>query len=274
MKIIWKALAYFILIFFALCILLPFILLFISSFKNAQELFRGGMNLHINADLFEMSNYKALFSGDTLYFRWYLNSILILVIQVPLALILSSIVAFGMAMYEFRFKNLVFLCILIAMMTPFEIIMLPLYKTISMMGLFDTYVGVILPFAVSPFAAFFFLQYLKGIPKDLIEAARMDGCSEFRIYLNIIAPIMRPSFAAMGIFTAIGVWNNFLWPLLVLISSDKQPLPIGLSTLLTPYGNNYQVLMAGSVLAILPVLIVFLFFQKQIISGMTSGSVK
>lgn len=274
MKNLGKILGYLIMIFFGIAILFPFLLLVLSSLKNAKELFRTGMNFSISSSTLTFENYRELFLGSSEYMRWYLNSLFILGIQVPLSIMFSSFVAYGFAMYEFKYKRVIFIFVLISMMVPFEIIMLPLYSTIGIMGLFDTYTGVIVPFVVSSFAIFFFTQYLKGIPKSLVEAGRIDGCSEYRIFYSVVFPIMKPALVTMVIFIAMGVWNGFLWPLLALTTSSKFTLPIGLSTLFTPYGNNYQILIAGAVFAVLPVVILFFRFQKYFISGMISGSVK
>jgi arabinosaccharide transport system permease protein len=140
--------------------------------------------------------------------------------------------------------------------------------------LINTYAGVIIPFVVAPMPIFFFRQYASGMPKDFLDAGRMDGCSEYGIFFRIMMPLMAPAFGAMAILQAMGSWNNFLWPLIVLRTNEMLTLPIGLSTLLTPYGNNYDILIAGSVLAILPILILFVFFQRYFVSGLTVGGVK
>jgi len=138
----------------------------------------------------------------------------------------------------------------------------------------NTYLGVVLPFAVSPFAIFFFRQYAMGIPRDLIEAARVDGCGEFRIFFKIVVPLMKPAFGAMTILMALTSWNTFVWPLVVLRSSDKLTLPIGLMSLLTPYGNSYDMIMPGAVISVIPVAVLFFMNQKAFIEGLTAGGVK
>lgn len=274
MKGKYNFIKYGIMIIFSLLIIFPLILLVVASFKDANEIFRSGMNINISGYDLKLDNYKAALSGETDYLVWYTNSILIVLIQVPIALFLSSLAAFSIRFYDFKLKKVMMLYVLVMMMIPFEIIMLPLYNTVSNMGLLDSFVGLILPYIVSPFAVLFMLQYLRTIPKDFIESARVDGCNEVQIYWFIIKPILKPAFAAMGIFTAMNVWNNYLWPLLILSSGDKFTLPIGLASLLTPYGNNYQVLFAGAVLAILPIFILFVKFQKFFMEGMTAGGVK
>ena len=224
-----------------------------------------------------LNNYKYLFSGNAdsiKYFMWYKNSLLITIISVALTLIICYFVAYGLTMYNFRFKNALFTIVLAIMMVPFEILMLPLYKEIIALKLIDTYTGVIIIGLCSASTIFFFKQYLSGLPKDLLDAARIDGCSEYGISVRIILPLAKPAFASMGILSAMGAWNAILWPLLVLKGAEKFTLPIGLNTLLTPYGNNYDVLIAGSMFGILPIFVIFLIFQKYIIDGMTAGAVK
>lgn len=121
---------------------------------------------------------------------------------------------------------------------------------------------------------FFFRQYLSGISKEFVEAARVDGCTEYGIFARIIMPLMKPSFAAMGIYQGMSSWNNFLWPMIVINDINKITLPVGLQSLLSPYGNNYDILIAGSCFAIIPILILFICFQRYFIEGMTAGGVK
>jgi arabinosaccharide transport system permease protein len=254
--------------------LFPLFAIALGSLKPSTEILRFGLNLKIQPELLSLKNYSFIFSGGTDYFSWYKNSILITVISTILCLILTSMVGYGLAVYNFKFKNLIFGLVLIVMMIPVEIIMLPLYKLTMNLGLMDTLVGAFLPFVVAPIPIFFFRQYASGLPKDLLDAARVDGCTELGIYFRIMMPLMAPAFSSMAILQALHSWNNFLWPLIVLRSSEKLTLPIGLSTLLTPYGNNYDVLIAGSVMAIFPVLILYIFFQRYFIEGMTAGGVK
>jgi arabinosaccharide transport system permease protein len=165
-------------------------------------------------------------------------------------------------------------------MVPLEIIILPLFqllvgiKETLNIQLIDTYWGIILPFAAQALPIFFFRQYMSGLPHDFVDAGRVDGCSEYGIFFRIMLPLAVPSFAAMGILVGMNSWNGFLWPLIVLRSQSKLTLPLGLASLLTPYGNNYAVLIAGSAMAIIPILILFVSFQRYFIEGMTAGGVK
>ncbi|WP_090736839.1 carbohydrate ABC transporter permease [Paenibacillus sp. Mc5Re-14] len=261
-------------ILFAGFALFPLFAVTLASFKPSTELLRYGLNLKLEWAIMSLKNYAFIFQGTTDYFQWYWNSLVITVLFTVLCLILSAMVGYGLEMYRFRLKNVIFTLVLVVMMIPVEIIMLPLYKLMIGMKLINTVWGVILPFVVAPIPIFFFRQYLSGVPKDFMDAARVDGCSEYGIFVRIMMPLMAPAFAAMAILQAMNSWNNFLWPMIVLRTNDMLTLPIGLSSLLTPYGNNYDVLIAGSVLAILPILVVFLFFQRYFIEGMTAGGVK
>lgn len=256
-------------------VLFPLFAIVLASFKPGTELLRTGLNVRWEPELMSLNNYQLLFSpSESNYMTWFRNSIWITVLQSVLTLMVSAWVGYGFAMYNFRFKNLLFTCVLIIMMVPMEIIMLPLYQEIVGLQIIDTVWGIILPFLAMPLPIFFFRQYLSGLPRDLLDAGRVDGATEYGIFLRIILPLMAPSFAAMGIFIGMNSWNSFLWPLIVLRTGTKFTLPIGLNTLLTPYGNNYDILVAGSVFAIIPIVVLFVCFQKYFIAGMTAGSVK
>ncbi|OWA37873.1 arabinose transporter permease [Saccharibacillus sp. O16] len=255
-------------------ILVPFYAIALASFKPGEELIRYGLNLKFDLSVMSLDNYIYLFTGDHAYFTWFFNSLLLTVVQVALTLIVSATVAYGFSAYEFRGKNFLFICVLLIMMVPFEILLLPLYTLIFNLHMMNTYSAIVLPGIASAATIFFFRQYLSGIPKEIIAAGRVDGASEYGIYLRLILPIMKPSFAAMAILNGMNSWNNFLWPFMVLSDERKYTLPIGLKTLLTPYGNNYDLLIVGSFFSIIPIFILFVAFQKYFIDGMTAGAVK
>lgn len=255
-------------------IIIPFYILVISSFKPGNDLIRYGINLKLEFDKMSLDNFIFLFTGQHQYFTWFFNSLFLTAVSVIVTLFVCAAVGYGFAMYDFKGKNFLFICVLFVMMVPFEILMVPMYSQIIDMGLIDTYTGIVLPGITSASTVFFFRQYLLGIPKDLISAGRIDGASEYGIFFRIIIPIMKPAFAAMAILNTMGAWNNLLWPLLVLKTDTKFTLPIGLNTLLTPYGNNYDLLIVGSFFSVIPVLIIFLCFQKYFVDGMTAGAVK
>jgi len=255
-------------------VLVPLWAIFVGTFQDGNMIIRNGLNLGIDFSQAGLKNYVLLFTDSGSYFRWFLNSTVVTLVQVVLTLAVSSFVAYGFAMYEFRFKNALFISVLLLMSVPFEMLMLPLYIQINDMHLQDTYVAVILPFLAHAVTIMFFRQYLRGIPKEIVEAGRIDGVTEYGIFFRLVVPIAKPAFAAMAILNAMGSWNNFLWPLLALRSPQNYTLPIGLNTLMTPYGNNYDLLIVGSFFSMLPIFALFLAFQRFFIEGMTAGAVK
>lgn len=261
--------------FFTVFALVPFLFLLISSFKPGSDIVRYGINLRFNPDALTLKNYVLLWTErNGIYLHWFKNSILITVLQTVLSVFLSSMVGYGLAVYQFRGRNLIFLTVLAVMVVPLEILILPLYKLTVSLRIINSFAGVILPFAVPAFAVFFFRQYALGLSKDLIDAGRIDGCSEFGIFFKIMMPLMLPAFGAMVILQAMFSWNNFVWPLIVLRSNENLTIPIGLASLITPYGHNYDMLMSGAVMSVIPILIVFLFNQRAFVSGLTIGGIK
>jgi len=267
----------FLMVFFsllAIVILIPLAALFIGSFKEGKELIQYGLNLKIEPEKMSLRNYIYLFAGEHSYFKWFFNSILLTVLQVAGTLLVSACVGYGFAAYDFKGKNFWFVCVLLILMVPFEIMMLPLYNLMNDMKLSNSYAGIILPFMANASTIFFFRQYLSGIPKELMAAGRVDGATEYGIFVKLIFPVMKPAIASMAILNGMNSWNNFLWPLLVLRDADKYTLTIGLNTLLSPYGNNYDLLIVGSCFSVIPLLILFLCFQKYFLEGMVAGAVK
>ncbi|MCM3694015.1 carbohydrate ABC transporter permease [Neobacillus niacini] len=252
----------------------PLLALTLASLKPSTELMRYGLNIKPQFELWSLDNYTYLFTEGRVYFHWFKNSIIISLFSTVLALIFSSMVGYSLAMYRFRGQGIVMFLVLLIMMIPFEILMLPLFRMMIWLKAVDTYAGVILPMIIHPLAIFFFRQYSLGLPKELMDSARIDGCTEYGIFLRIMLPLLKPAYGAMGILLALFSWNNFLWPLVVLRTKEMLTLPIGLAGLLTPYGNNYDVLISGSVLTVLPIIIVFIFAQKYFIESLSAGAVK
>lgn len=249
----------------------------IASFRPGRELIRKGLSINLDISTMSLDNYIYLLSGNEdsqKYFMWFKNSLVLTVLTVVLTLLICYFVAYGLTMYDYKLKNFLFFLVIATMMVPFEILMLPLYREIINLKLIDSIWGVMLPGLCGASTIFFFRQYMIGLPKELLDAGRIDGATEYGICVKIMLPITKPAFASMAILCSMGAWNNMLWPLMVFRSAEKFTLPIGLNSLLTPYGNNYDVLIAGSMFSIIPVLVVFLCFQKYFIDGMTAGAVK
>lgn len=266
----WFAILSFIIVF-------PLLAGLIASFRPGTELIRRGLSVDLDVSTMTLDNYLYLFSGNAdsqKYFMWYKNSLILTILSVVFTLLLCYVVAYGLTMYNYPLKNFLFFLVIATMMVPFEILILPLYREMITLKLIDTTAGVILPGVCGASTIFFFRQYMIGLPKDLLDAGRIDGATEYGICFKIMMPITKPAFAAMSILCAMNAWNNVLWPMLVYRSANKFTLPIGLNTLLTPYGNNYDVLIAGSMFGIIPVFVLFLCFQQYFIEGMTAGAVK
>lgn len=264
-------------VFISLLVVFPIFAGFLASFRPGKELIRKGLAIDLDVRTMTLANYLYIFSGneDSLkYFNWFKNSLLLTAVTVVGTLIVCYLVAYGLALYKFKLRNFLFFLVIATMMVPFEILMLPLYMEIIKLNLIDTTAGVILPGLCSASTIFFFRQFLIGLPQELMDAGRIDGATEYGICFRIMMPLAKPAFASMGILCSMGAWNNLLWPMLVYKGAEKFTLPIGLNTLLTPYGNNYDVLIAGSMFSVIPVLVVFLIFQNYLIEGMTTGAVK
>lgn len=258
----------------AILIILPIWVLFVASFKPGGDLLQYGLNLDLNIGRMSLDNYKLLFFGNHEYWSWFFNSILLTIVTVLSTLLVSSFVGYGFAAYNFKGKKVMFIVVLLILSIPLEVVMLPLYKQMSSWGLMDSYVAIVLPFMAHASTIFFFRQYLLGIPKSLLEAGRIDGATEFGIFFRLIMPIMKPAFSAMAILNGMNAWNNYLWPLLVIRSSSKYTLTLGLNTLINPYGDNYSLLIVGSCFSVIPIFILFVAFQRYFIEGMTAGAVK
>jgi multiple sugar transport system permease protein len=218
------------------------------------------------------SFWQVLTAGGLL--RWYWNSALTSSIITAAVLLLTSLAAFGLSRVPFRGRTVVFWVIIAGLMVPPQILIVPLFMEMDALGFVDTYQGIILPQIASPLGVFIFKQFFDGIPADLEEAAIVDGASRLRVYWQIWMPLARPAIAAVGIFTFVLSWNNFIWPFVVVTNTDMMTIPVGLATVQSSYGLRYADIMASAVLGGLPLLIVFLFFQRQIVQGIASTGLK
>jgi multiple sugar transport system permease protein len=267
-------LLYLFLIGWAVLAALPFLWAFASSFKDLTEIFRYPPRFLPSS--FDLTNYVNLFTKQ-FFPRWFLNSVVLASVSTLLVVFFCSLAAFAFAKYQFRFKNLLFTIVIGSLMIPFQLIMTPLYVEMNAVKWLNTYWALLVPWIAPAFGIFLLRQYIITIPSELMDAARMDGCSEFRIYWQIIVPLAKPALATLAIYQFMSSWNSFLWPLIVLREQRLYTLPLGLATLL---GNvvaesiDYGMVMAGAFLTALPIIIVFLFMQRQFISGLTLGSVK
>jgi len=206
--------------------------------------------------------------------RWFFNSLLTSVVITVVTVLFSSLVAFSLSRINFRGRRVIFWLIMAGIMVPGEALIVPLFMEVNSFKMINTYWAIILPQLASPIAVFIFKQFFDGLPHELEEAALIDGASRLRVYWQLWMPLSRPAIAAVAIFTFINSWNNFLWPLIAITSTEMMTIPIGLATVQSSYGVRYAQIMATSVLAALPLLLLFVFFQRQIVQGIASTGIK
>nr|WP_144923348.1 carbohydrate ABC transporter permease [Paenibacillus bovis] len=222
---------------------------------------------------FTISNYVDILV-DSLIIRWTFNSFIIALITTILTLIITSLAAFAFSQMKFRFKKTLFIFFLLGLMIPGEATIIPLYEIVKSLNLIDTYAGIILPGIASSLGVIILKSFFDGVPKEVIESAIMDGCSKWKLFYKIVLPLAKPAVAAIGIFTFIGSWNNFLWPYLSILSEDLYTLPVGIPVFNATYSQAYVLPMTANAIASIPVIIAFLIFEKQIVKGISFTGIK
>lgn len=255
----------------SLIILFPLIYAFLLSFMEPSEISQYPPKLipsHIT-----FNNFKNALSSVPLMnfiFNSFIVSILVTIGQV----ITASMAAYAFAFYDFKGKTIMFLCVLSTMMIPTETTIISNFLTVSSWGWNDSLKVLIVPFLTSAMGIFLMRQFYLTIPKELKEAAKIDGCSNLKFLLKIIIPISKPAIASLSIYTFINTWNQYLWPLLTINNGSKRTVQIGISMLQFSEGNSYGVVLAGAILILIPSIFIFIIGQKHLVKGMTSGSVK
>ena len=219
------------------------------------------------------SNYRNLWKTVP-YNRYFINSIFIATASTLLTLFFCSLGGYAFAKYQFRGQKILFGILLASMMVPFQVLLVPLFGLMYDIGWLNSYKAIIIPFSVGAFGVFLMRQFIITIPSELLDAARIDGCSEFGIYYRIVLPIIKPALGALTIYSFLGSWNGYLWPLIILRDEVKYTLPIGLANLVGIYRQDYGMLMAGTLLSLMPIVILFLAMQREFVQGITLGSVK
>lgn len=255
-----------------LVVVTPFVWMVLGSFKTSSELRQVPPTwLPENPTL---DNFSSLFSRLS-FGTYFANSTLVAVAVTVGNLLFCSMVGYALAMLNFRGKKVIFALILGTLMIPGVVTFVPLFVLVANMGLVNTLPGLILPFLVGPFGVFLMRQFIMGLPKDRVEAARIDGAGEMKIFLRIILPLLGPAMATLGILTFLGSWNNFLWPLVVAQTNNSYTLPVALALYSTGQNQTeYGLLMAGATVVVLPVLVVFLIFQRHFIQGIATTGIK
>jgi multiple sugar transport system permease protein len=220
-----------------------------------------------------LEHYRALFTRLDLG-RNLLNSSLIAFTVTAVSLVVNSMAGYAMAKLRFRGRDRLFGVLSAGLIMPVQVAMLPLFLLFKQLGLINTYWGVIVPSLASIFGIFLIRQYTRAIPDDLLDAARIDGASELRIYWSVVLPVIRPILATLSIWTFLTTWNDFMWPLIVLSDSSRYTLPVALANLVGEHVQDTELMMAGSVITVLPVMLTFLALQRYYVEGITAGSVK
>ncbi|EJB4753905.1 carbohydrate ABC transporter permease [Listeria monocytogenes] len=250
--------------------ILPFIWMVLSSLKTDAEILK--IPPTIWPETFTLDNFTKLFTE--MDFAIYLKNTLIIVFFSFFGLFLIAMAGYGFAKFKFKGKNKLFYLVLATMMIPGQVTMIPVYLLLNAAGLTNTMTGIVLPGLVGAFGIFLFRQFMSTISDDLLEAARLDGASEFYIFWRIVIPISRPVLAVQGILTFIAGWNSFLWPLIIANDEKFYTLSVGLQLLKGQYGSNYALQMAGATFMVIPIILIFMTFQKYILKGFNVSGMK
>ncbi len=255
----------------SIIMLFPFIWMVSTSFKTPPQVISYPPTLIPRPPTLEY--YNQIFTKLN-FGRFFLNSAYISTIITASVLLTSSFVGYVFAKFDFWGKEFIFIMILSTMMIPFAVTMIPLYLIMSKLGWVDSHLALIIPGLYSTFGIFLMRQFMSTVPNELREAAIVDGCGEFRTFWSIILPQCKPALAALGIFTFMWNWDNFLWPLIVLNSENNFTLPVGLSMFSRQWWTNYGLVMAGATVSVIPILIVFFIFQRHFIEGIVLTGLK
>ncbi len=256
----------------ALLMLFPLLWLLSTSLKSPEEnIFQFPPQLWPTKPT--LQNFLKVWQS-TPFGQYLFNSTLVASLTVALNLLFCALGAYPLARLDFRGKNLIFAGIVSTIMIPFQIVMIPLYVLAVQLGLRNSYLGIILPGISSAFGIFLLRQAFLGVPKELEEAARIDGCSELGIWWHIMIPAIRPALVTLGIFVFIGAWSDFLWPLIILDRPEYYTLPLGVAKLAGTFSLDWRLIAAGSLISIAPVIVVFLVLQKYIVPTETASGIK
>ncbi|MEU6308244.1 carbohydrate ABC transporter permease [Streptomyces chartreusis] len=247
--------------------LLPFVWAVATSVQSEQDAASPGLSPIKGA--FTTEAYRQILERGNVTV-WAFNSFLIAGIVTLITVVVSTLAAYGFSRGTFRGRRTLLAVTVAAILVPPQLLVVPLFEQMLLFNLVDTYAAVILPQVVAPMMVFILKRFFDGIPRELEDAARMDGASEFRVFLSIVLPLSRPIVAAVAIFVFIGAWNNFMWPFIVTNDPDLMTLPVGLATVKDAFGIQYAQSMASALLAALPLIVVFLFFQRRIVDSVAT----
>ncbi len=267
-RLYWiKILLYLGLLSYAVITFLPFAWALSASFKSLQEIITGGMNFIPHH--FTLDNYKNIFLKEPLFGRWLLNSIFVAICTTGFNILFNSMAGYALARIRFPGNKIWFFLILAVLMIPGQITLIPSFLILKNLGWLNSYQGLIIPNAVNATFIFMMRQFFMNFPKELEEAAALDGLSRWEMFLTIVLPLAKPALAAQAIFIFMGAWNNFLMPLIVLSDKEMFTLPLGLNTFKGQYISYWNYIMAASMVLTLPALAIYAFFNRYFIQGVT-----
>ena len=253
-------------------VVFPFLWMILTSFKTSGEAMK--IPPTIFPEKFVTTAYHTIVSSAIPFGTVYMNTIISTVVTTIVQIAFCSMAGYAVGRIDFPFKNAIFVLILSVLMVPGQIFLIPQYQIIQKMGLLDTIPALFMPNLFSAFGTFLLRQFFMSLPKELEEAAIVDGCGRFRIFGQIMLPLVKPGIVALAIFTIKFAWNDFMWPLIVNTSMEKMTLGPALSTLQGQYTTEYPMQMAGAVLAVVPLIVIFFLFQKQFIEGVAQSGIK
>jgi len=276
MAVYWRekksiALVYIMLSILSIAMIIPFYWMLVTSVKKPSEVITYPPVWFPSK--IQWNNFRRLFQQAE-FGKFFRNSSIVTACAVPMVLFTSSLAGFIFAKYRFRGNNVLFLIVLSSMMVPFAVVMIPLYIEMTLFNWIDTFYALIAPWTVNAFGIFLMRQFMFEVPESLMDAARIDGCSEFQIYWRIILPNIKAALSALSIFIFLWSWDSFLWPLVVTSSSNTKTLPVGVAMFSNQWWTQYNLVMAGAVVIVLPVLIVFLMLQRHFIQGIVLSGLK
>jgi len=249
----------------------PLVWMALSSFKTSEELWRYPPTIW--PEEFSFEGYRYIFT-QLQFGRYFFNSVFIAVVSSIIAVLTSALAGYVFAKFQFRGKDVLFIAILASMMIPGTVLLIPRYVLINWLAWTDTYWAVIIPQGISVFGIFMMRQYMHGIPSDYIDAARVDGVSEFKIFAWIMLPLCKPALAALAILSFIDSWGALLWPLVVLNSPEMRTLPMGVAGLANVHGPQLYYMLPAATITVIPIVIVFAIFQRHFVNAMTSSGLK
>ncbi len=260
---------YLILLIGGLGMIFPFFWMVTSSLKHAADIY----TLSLIPSSPTLENFREVLNR-TEYVRWFVNSIIVAAITTVSVAFFDSLAGYALAKFQFPGSSVIFILILSTLMVPTEMLVIPWYMLSIELNWTDSYIGIMFPGLISAFGVFLMRQFFTGVPNDLIDAARLDGFNEFQIFWKIALPLVRPALAALCIFTFLGNWNAYIWPLIVTRSEDMRTLPVGIAFFSSEAQSSFHLIMAAAALATIPVLVIFIIFQRQIIKGIVLTGLK